>query len=948
MTNRPFARRIRQGIFCVCFGLAISAGRAFAGDHADASSVSRARHSGSEVRVVPIAGQAIPLNVDSTGLDLPSVVHESEVVTGGLSLKQDPPPLLVESLEPVGAAGKADPERSALGSLVGLSAVSTSLGEGGRGNIGKVQAASGVVFEGGAKNGSVSDGGPNGSREDGKLPAAAPLFNVSDDGIGLFPQEKVSWNFLVGGANTPLTLDPKYNGFIVLSPKGVDYAKEPVVGSLVRVTKWEPPKEGWKEGASFPMDLEGEALVRVLQQETEGGIVLARIAPIQLVSTDAENEDILAQVVRRLLNDLVGVSGMDSDIQRRIKDAHQKATDSVDPKALVVNISRYIPIEDQRERRKFLAESSIYNRLERIVGFLRKTAAKAGVAERAKESEADELRRYHLRHQMNAIRKELGEDQDEIAALKAAAEQAQLPAAAAKEVADQIQTLTHTPKTNSEYAPLIRRARWLISLPWSRRSEESRDLRRARQILDEDHFGLDKAKERIIEHLAVYLHTGKSNGKILLLVGPPGTGKTSIAKSVARALNRGFQKISLGGSRDEADIRGHRSTYVGAQPGKVMKAVERGGYKNLVLLFDEIDKMAESYQGDPRAALLEVFDPEQNKSFMDNYAGIGFDLSEAFMIATANSLEAFSGTSAKPLLDRMEIVHIEGYDPEQKLQIARDYVVPQELADHGVTTVFPDDTIRHIIAKYTTESGVRNLQRRFQQILRRMVKALQEHGVQPPTSVTPDDIDAKYLDDPIKRRKIAENGVGEVTGLWVNGDGDSGTLPVQVAMLPGGRGNVTLNLTGRLGDVMKESALKALSLVRSKNAELGIPLEKFTQYDLHIDVPDGVTPKDGPSAGAAFVTAIVSAMTGIPVKKEVAMTGEITLKGKVIAIGGLKMKALAAERDGLTLMIFPADNTDDLKDISSKTKARLNMSPVNDIMQVLRQALESELTPLPK
>jgi ATP-dependent Lon protease len=474
----------------------------------------------------------------------------------------------------------------------------------------------------------------------------------------------------------------------------------------------------------------------------------------------------------------------------------------------------------------------------------------------------------------------------------------------------------------------------LIALPWAHTTEDNLDLDRAQKILDEDHYGLDKPKERIVEYLAVLRLVKRIKGSILCFVGPPGVGKTSMARSIARAMNREFTKMALGGVRDESEIRGHRRTYIGSLPGRVIQSIRKAKSKNPVFLFDEIDKMGTDWRGDPAAALLEVLDPEQNKAFMDHFLDVGFDLSQVFFICTANSLHNIPPS----LQDRLEIIRFSGYTEEEKLRIAQNHLLPKQLKEHGLDPKDVDiskEAVRTLIQEYTREAGVRALERWIATLCRKIAKTLVENNLEKPFTAKEADV-RKLLGVPeFSKEKAAVNNVGVSTGLaWTEHGGE--TLAIEVARMPG-KGK--LLLTGKLGEVMQESAQAALSFIRSNAKKWHIKDSFFKTQDYHIHVPEGATPKDGPSAGTAIATALLSAMTERPVKRNMAMTGEITLHGRVLPIGGLKEKSIAAYREGMDTVLYPEGNKKDLADIPEDIKNRLKLVPVKHMEQVVSLAL---------
>ncbi len=544
---------------------------------------------------------------------------------------------------------------------------------------------------------------------------------------------------------------------------------------------------------------------------------------------------------------------------------------------------------------------------------------------------------YYLREQMKAIQKELGEKDEraaEVEELRARIKQVNLPPEALEKVNKELERLERMPAMAAEGVVVRNYLDWVLSLPWSKETRDRLDLDVAEKILDEDHYGLEKPKERILEYLAIRKLAKKMKGPILCLVGPPGVGKTSLGKSVARSLGRNFVRMSLGGVRDEAEIRGHRRTYIGSMPGQVLQSIKKSGSKNPVFLLDEIDKMTADFRGDPASALLEVLDPEQNSTFTDHYLEIPFDLSKVMFITTANSIYNIP----RPLLDRMELIELSSYTEEDKMPIALDYLIPKQVKEHGLkkkNISFSEDAVRKIIREYTREAGVRNLERQIASICRKVAREV----------VKDKDLSVKIEADSIKKylgtekfrfgRAENDNQVGVTTGLaWTETGGD--ILSIEVALI---KGKGKLTLTGKLGDVMKESAQAGLTYIRSKAEELGISQDVVENYDIHIHVPEGAIPKDGPSAGITMATSLASAMSSRKVRSDVAMTGEITLRGRVLPIGGLKEKSLAAHRAGIYTIILPAENEKDLEDVPSQIKDEMKFVLVSHMDEVLAEAL---------
>lgn len=558
-------------------------------------------------------------------------------------------------------------------------------------------------------------------------------------------------------------------------------------------------------------------------------------------------------------------------------------------------------------------------------------------------TEIDRVQReYFLREQLKAIQKELGEMDEraeEIEEFRKKIEEAKMPEKVQKEAEKQLKRLQKMHPDSAEAATVRTYLEWLTELPWSKSTTDNVDIKVAEKVLNEDHYDLEKVKERILEYLSVRKLTKKMKGPILCFIGPPGVGKTSLGKSIARALGREFVRMSLGGVRDEAEIRGHRRTYVGALPGRIIQGIKQAGTNNPVFMLDEIDKIGLDFRGDPASALLEVLDPEQNNAFVDHYLGVPFDLSNVMFITTGNVVD----TIPAPLRDRMEIIYLSGYTAEEKLNIAKNFIIPRQLKEHGLSdkdVKITDQAIMKTITEYTREAGVRNLEREIANILRKVAKQIAE-GKKQKFLITPKNL-SRYLGVPkyLPEEEVEKDLVGVATGLaWTETGGD--IIYVEATTMKG-KGN--LILTGQLGDVMKESAQAALSYVRSRAKKLGIPEDIFSKTDIHIHVPAGAIPKDGPSAGITMATAIASALTGKPVRRDIAMTGEVTLRGRILPIGGLKEKSLAAKRMGIKNVIIPARNKKDLEDIPKYVKKDMNFILVETMDEVLEHALKKNST----
>ncbi|MGI6752036.1 MAG: endopeptidase La [Anaerovoracaceae bacterium] len=546
-------------------------------------------------------------------------------------------------------------------------------------------------------------------------------------------------------------------------------------------------------------------------------------------------------------------------------------------------------------------------------------------------------REYYLREQMKVIQEELGgqEDiEDEINQWLAELKKLKLPSKTSQKIEKEIKRLHKIQSSSAEGGVIRTYVETILALPWNKLSKDNKDLKLAQRILDEDHYGLEKVKERVVEYLAVMQLAGNLKAPIICLVGPPGTGKTSIAKSIARSLNRNFVRMSLGGVRDEAEIRGHRRTYIGAIPGRIIASIKEAGTRNPVFLFDEVDKIGSDFRGDPASALLEVLDPEQNKEFTDHYLEIPFDLSKVMFVTTANTLD----TIPRPLLDRMEVIEVSGYTEEEKVKIGQNYLIPKKTEEHGLKEdqlEISEKALRMVINNYTRESGVRKLEREIASICRKAARQIAE-GDKKKVVVNAAGVE-KYLGKKRYRYDMieGENEVGVSTGLaWTVVGGD--TLTIETTVVPG---TGQLVLTGQLGEIMQESAKAGISYIRSRAEALSIPGDFYKESDLHIHIPEGATPKDGPSAGVTMCTSVVSALTGVPVRKDIAMTGEITLRGKVLPVGGIREKVLAAHRAGIKKVLLPKENQVDLEEVPANVRRKIEFVLVDNIDSVLEEAL---------
>ena len=619
-----------------------------------------------------------------------------------------------------------------------------------------------------------------------------------------------------------------------------------------------------------------------------------------------------------------------------------------DPSKIADNIAAQLNISIF-EKQKLLEIVDLKLRLEKLMEHINNEINVIGVEKRIRGRVKNQMektqREYYLNEQMKAIQKELGEieeGKDEITHLHKLILKAKMTKEATKKCLSELKKLKTMSAMSAEATVVRNYLDWMIELPWVNKDKkiESINISKSQKVLDEDHYGLEKVKERILEYLAVQKRVGKIKGAILCLVGPPGVGKTSLGKSIARATGRKFVRMSLGGIRDEAEIRGHRRTYIGSLPGKIIQQMKKAGTKNPLFLLDEIDKVGSDYRGDPSSALLEALDPEQNVAFNDHYLEVDYDLSDVMFVTTANTLNILP-----PLLDRLEVIRIPGYTEDEKINIGNNYLIPKQLQDNGLKTEewnLDKEVLKEIIRNYTKEAGVRNLEREISKLARKTVKNI----------LTNEDketfINLKNLNNFLGVKKFnygeieSENKIGVVTGLaWTEFGGE--ILKIESAMMPG-KGK--MQITGKLGDVMQESVKAAKSYVRSKSLEFGIIPPIFEKKDFHVHVPEGATPKDGPSAGIAMVTSIVSSITGIPVNKNIAMTGEVTLRGHVIPIGGLKEKLLAAHRAGIPKVLIPEDNKKDLAEIPKNILDNIEIKAVKDVDEVLKIALVKELKPV--
>ena len=656
----------------------------------------------------------------------------------------------------------------------------------------------------------------------------------------------------------------------------------------------------------------------------------------ETVEDKINESDELEAITRTVTTQFEQYVKLNKKIQQETLGTINKITN---PSLLADTIAAHMSV-DIAEKQKILEILVVAERLEHIFGMMEDEISvlntERRIRSRVKRQMEKTQREYYLNEQMKAIQKELGEGEDgkdEISEIALKIKKARLPKEAREKCEHEIKKLRTMNMMSAEASVIRNYLDWVVSIPWKKQTRIVSDLPKAESILDEDHYGLEKVKERILEYLAVQARTKQVRSQILCIVGPPGVGKTSLAKSVARATNRNFARISLGGVRDEAEIRGHRRTYIGSMPGKLIQSMKKAKSSNPLMLLDEIDKMGSDHRGDPASAMLEVLDPEQNKNFNDHYLEVDYDLSDVMFIATANTTNI-----PRPLLDRMELIRIPGYTEDEKVHIASRHLIPKQVKMHGLKKgefSLSEDALRALIRYYTREAGVRNLEREIANLARKSVKEIVSSDKKT-IKITETNL-GKYAG--VKKHQYGEaektDLIGMVTGLaWTEVGGD--LLTIEAVSMPG-KGKTAI--TGKLGDVMQESVQAAIAYVRSRSLDFGIIPPVFQTKDIHVHVPEGATPKDGPSAGIAMTTAIVSVLTGIPVKKNVAMTGEVTLRGRVLAIGGLKEKLLAALRGGITTVLIPSENVKDLEEIPNNVKEGLELIPVSNVDEVLKHAL---------
>ncbi|MGR3592882.1 MAG: endopeptidase La [Limimaricola soesokkakensis] len=686
--------------------------------------------------------------------------------------------------------------------------------------------------------------------------------------------------------------------------------------------------------------VEGKSRVRIAEFIENDSFFEAKAEYLTEMPGD---RDIVAALVQSVAQEFERYSKIRKNIP---EEALSAVTEATDPAKLADLVAGHLGI-DVKQKQDLLETLDIGERLEKVYGLMQGEMSVLQVEKKIKTRVKSQMektqREYYLNEQMKAIQKELGDGEDggnEVAELEKRVEETKLSDEAREKAEAEIKKLKNMSPMSAEATVVRNYLDWLLSIPWNNPSKTKKDLKLAQKVLDDDHFGLEKVKERIVEYLAVQQRSKKLKGPIMCLVGPPGVGKTSLGKSVAKATGREFIRISLGGVRDESEIRGHRRTYIGSMPGKIIQALKKAKTSNPLILLDEIDKMGQDFRGDPASAMLEVLDPEQNGTFADHYLEVEYDLSNVMFLTTANSYNM-----PGPLLDRMEIISLAGYTEEEKREIARQHLLPKVLKNHGLKEKefsIDDAALTEMVRTYTREAGVRNLERELSKIARKAVTKIVRKEVET-VEVTPENLN-DFLGVKQFRYGLAEkeDQVGVVTGLaWTSVGGD--LLHIEALKLPGkGR----MKTTGKLGDVMKESIEAASSYVRSIAPQIGVKPPRFDRMDIHVHVPDGATPKDGPSAGLAMVTSIVSVLTGIPIRKDIAMTGEVSLRGNAMPIGGLKEKLLAALRGGITTVLIPEENEKDLAEIPEVVKKGLEIIPVSHVSEVLKHALVRQPEPI--
>ena len=757
-------------------------------------------------------------------------------------------------------------------------------------------------------------------------------------GISIFPYMVI--HFDVGRDKSIEALEQSMldDSHILLCTQKNPKVDEPGVDDFYHVGTVAKVKQMLKlPGGSIRVLVEGISRGRVIHVTQDDPYFEAEIEDMTYNPEDIENNPDIEAAMRLVIEDLEEYISLNSKVSSEVLIS---ISDIDDPGRLADVISSYIFLK-QEDDQQILESFDFYERLENLHGILQKEIELLRIEDKINQRVKKQINKvqkeYYLKEQLKAIQKELGEDDDisgDVEDYKTKIDKLKLPKEVKDKALKEVDRLTKMSPHSAEVGVIRTYLDWIVELPWNKESKEKVDIKKARQVLDDDHYGLEDVKERILEFIAIRKLTNSMKGPILCLVGPPGVGKTSIARSIAKSLNREFVRMSLGGVRDEAEIRGHRRTYVGSMPGRIISSIKKAGTKNPLFLFDEIDKLASDFRGDPASALLEVLDPEQNSTFTDHFMDVPFDLSKVFFLTTANTTSSIPG----PLLDRMEVIRISGYTDEEKLQISLKYLLPKQMKEHGLKDnqlIISEPALKGVISYYTREAGVRNLERNIANICRKAAKKIVEDDLKT-IRVNAGNLE-NYLGSKIYRFDSVDekNQIGVANGLaWTAVGGE--TLSIEVTTM---KGTGKVQLTGKLGDVMKESAMTGISYIRANSDRLNINSDFHKDMDIHIHVPEGAIPKDGPSAGITIVTAVTSALSNTPIDRELAMTGEVTLRGRVLPIGGVKEKVLAAHRMGIKKVLLPYDNGKDLDDIPDRVKKKMEFVLVKNMDEVLEHAL---------
>ena len=757
-------------------------------------------------------------------------------------------------------------------------------------------------------------------------------------GISIFPHMVI--HFDVGREKSIQALEKAMldDSYILLCTQINPKVDEPTIDDFYHVGTIAKVKQMLKlPGGSIRVLVEGVHRGRVDSITQEEPFFEAVIEEMTYDPEAIEKSQDVEAAMRLVTDDLEEYVSLNAKVSSEVL---LSVSDIEDPGRLADVISSYIFLK-QEDDQKILETFDFYERLEVLHGILQKEIDLLKIEDKINQRVKKQINKvqkdYYLKEQLKAIQKELGEEDDisaDVEDYKARIDKIKMPKEVREKALKEVDRLIKTSPHSAEVGVIRTYLDWIVELPWDKETKEKIDIKKARNILDEDHFGLTDVKERILEFIAIRKLTNSMKGPILCLVGPPGVGKTSIAKSISRSLNRNFVRMSLGGVRDEAEIRGHRRTYVGSMPGRIISSIKKAGSKNPLFLFDEIDKLSSDFRGDPASALLEALDPEQNSTFTDHFLDVPFDLSKVFFITTANTTASIPA----PLLDRMEVIRISGYTDEEKLQISLKYLLPKQMKEHGLNEkqlMISDSALKGIISYYTRESGVRNLERNIANLCRKAAKRVVEENLKIVR------INSGNLENYLGSKKYRfdevgeQNQIGVANGLaWTSVGGE--TLSIEVTTM---KGTGKIQLTGKLGDVMKESAMTGISYIRANSAMLNIEPDFYKDMDIHIHVPEGAIPKDGPSAGITIATAVVSALSNTPIHRELAMTGEITLRGRVLPVGGVKEKILAAHRMGIRKILLPFDCGKDLEDIPDKIKKKMEFVLVKKMDEVLDHAL---------